>query len=846
MNDRERIAELEAKVERLERDLAQSQALRRQAVAARDVQVAKQQRTREQLEVLRGRRAVRTALQLSATARRILDPMRRLLAGPRRAIRSIRRRGGMAASTRRSGQATVAAEQALAAAIRHDLTPASVDRGPLVSVVILNRDGRDHLERCLRAVATTAYQDVEIIVVDNGSTDGSAELAEGFELPFPIRVLRNTENRSFSDANDQAAAVATGELLCFLNNDVEPITEDWLGYMVETLTTTDAVAVGARLIYPSTRGVTRAGARFADLTLQHRGVEFDRGEAVPLPRVLGAGEDPRAAAAVAIEEVPALTAACLLVSRAAFDAWAGSRRNTTTASRMSTWVSGSAPLAVASSMTAVRPCGTTSPRRAPPIRTHATVARRPQPRGVPRRLGCGCLPGGVARCPRGRRSVSPSVPSTSRSSAPVGPTRGRSNWPWQPRGSWLAGQPVIPGPDGAVALDPSVEAVIVVDDAIDLWQLPSRLVSIAWIGGDPERWLGRQGFDDYDIVLVADPEAAATIRTRSAKTASVVPPGASGTAVRDARRRVGRGHPLRPARRGPESGRRGALGRLSLRPGPPTLAGASRPPDTCPLPPRLGLGGRGARRRRGPPLRAEGGADPQGPGQRPVADQPPGSGHPGAVRALRPGLRGVGPVRGTDGRTGRRPGQPAPPGDRSRALPARAGRAAPRAAVRGQLTQGPPADRRRPRRHRARPCDLRRQLDARAGRPALRQGRGRPECRARALLQRRRRSCSTTTGTTCSPRASSRTGCTTRSPAGRSSSPTTSTASRPSSTTRSSPTPIGPSSARSSTAIWPTRTSAGGGVSAAGRRSSPGTPSTNARRVLRGSVDRLLPVVRAR
>ena len=76
-------------------------------------------------------------------------------------------------------------------------------------------------------------------------------LAEGFDLPFPLRVIRNEENRSFSDANDQAAAVAAGELLCFLNNDVEPITEDWLGYMVETLTTSDAAAVGARLDLPS-------------------------------------------------------------------------------------------------------------------------------------------------------------------------------------------------------------------------------------------------------------------------------------------------------------------------------------------------------------------------------------------------------------------------------------------------------------------------------------------------------------------------------------------------------------------------------------------------------------------
>ena len=91
MNDLERIAELEAQVERLERDLAQSQELRRQAVAARDVQVAKFQQTREQLKQLRERRAVRMALDLSNRTRRIVRPIRMLLGIPRRAVRSMPR-----------------------------------------------------------------------------------------------------------------------------------------------------------------------------------------------------------------------------------------------------------------------------------------------------------------------------------------------------------------------------------------------------------------------------------------------------------------------------------------------------------------------------------------------------------------------------------------------------------------------------------------------------------------------------------------------------------------------------------------------------------------------------------
>ena len=64
MNDRERIAELEAQVERLERSLAQTQDLRRDAVAARAAETDKLRQSRKQLEQLRGRRAVRMALDL--------------------------------------------------------------------------------------------------------------------------------------------------------------------------------------------------------------------------------------------------------------------------------------------------------------------------------------------------------------------------------------------------------------------------------------------------------------------------------------------------------------------------------------------------------------------------------------------------------------------------------------------------------------------------------------------------------------------------------------------------------------------------------------------------------------
>src|SRR5262249_20774650 len=126
-------------------------------------------------------------------------------------------------------------------------------------------------------------------------------------------------------ANNQGAAVARGELLLFLNNDTEPAGSHVLGHMVERLIADASVAaVGARLIYPRRRGPRLGRASLApDLPLQHRGISCRTHRGVPLPRNLGTGEDPLGPLASAAANVPAATAACLLVRRAAFEAVGG-------------------------------------------------------------------------------------------------------------------------------------------------------------------------------------------------------------------------------------------------------------------------------------------------------------------------------------------------------------------------------------------------------------------------------------------------------------------------------------------------------------------------------------------
>jgi GT2 family glycosyltransferase len=93
-----------------------------------------------------------------------------------------------------------------------------IDRGFDVSVCIVNWNCRELLRACLASLLRQPQgARLETIVVDNASADGAADMAA---REFPeVRLVRNAENRGFSRGNNQAAALASGRYLFFLNND---------------------------------------------------------------------------------------------------------------------------------------------------------------------------------------------------------------------------------------------------------------------------------------------------------------------------------------------------------------------------------------------------------------------------------------------------------------------------------------------------------------------------------------------------------------------------------------------------------------------------------------------------
>ena len=127
-----------------------------------------------------------------------------------------------------------------------------------VTIVIPTRNRRDLLETCLQSLQPALRKrDCEIIVIDNDSTDPDTLDFLASIDGDGTTVMRMPGDFNFSRLINAAAAVANGEFLCLLNNDVRAVDDDWLEEMLGRLTAADVGAVGALLSWPS--GVVQHG-----------------------------------------------------------------------------------------------------------------------------------------------------------------------------------------------------------------------------------------------------------------------------------------------------------------------------------------------------------------------------------------------------------------------------------------------------------------------------------------------------------------------------------------------------------------------------------------------------------
>lgn len=106
---------------------------------------------------------------------------------------------------------------------------------PLVSVILPVYNVEAYLERCIRSVQEQTYPNLEIILVDDGSTDRSSEMCDAFQKEDSRIIVVHKENGGLSDARNQGAAIATGEYITFIDSDdyVTPGYVEYLYYLIE-------------------------------------------------------------------------------------------------------------------------------------------------------------------------------------------------------------------------------------------------------------------------------------------------------------------------------------------------------------------------------------------------------------------------------------------------------------------------------------------------------------------------------------------------------------------------------------------------------------------------------------
>ena len=134
-----------------------------------------------------------------------------------------------------------------------------LESSPRVTIIVPTRDRAGLLRKCVEGIEQTRYPALDVIVVDNESRELETQtLLDDLRLRG-VNVISAAGPFNFSALNNLAVAHARGGLLCFLNNDVEMTSPDWLTILVHQAIRPDIGAVGARLLY-------------ADGTVQHAGV----------------------------------------------------------------------------------------------------------------------------------------------------------------------------------------------------------------------------------------------------------------------------------------------------------------------------------------------------------------------------------------------------------------------------------------------------------------------------------------------------------------------------------------------------------------------------------------------
>jgi len=127
---------------------------------------------------------------------------------------------------------------------------------PQVFVIVLNWNGKKYIKKCLDSLLKTNYPKLEVIVVDNASTDGSKEIVEK-EYPEVI-LIENKENLGFCKGNNVGIKKASGDLIILLNNDVI-VDRNWINEIIKVAKIPNVGIIGCKILYVGSKIIQSLG-----------------------------------------------------------------------------------------------------------------------------------------------------------------------------------------------------------------------------------------------------------------------------------------------------------------------------------------------------------------------------------------------------------------------------------------------------------------------------------------------------------------------------------------------------------------------------------------------------------
>jgi GT2 family glycosyltransferase len=185
----------------------------------------------------------------------------------------------------------------------HEKSSTTQNFEPKVSIIIPTRDKPKLLRACIESVReNTNYSNYELLIVDNSSIEPETkDLLAQYESEG-VSILKYPEAFNYSAICNFAATKATGDYLCFLNNDTEVISKNWLSSMVDHASISSAGLVGTVLSYPNG-------------SIQHTGIALGYTGIAGHPY---RGESKQECVPESCFQVSAVTFACAVISKSKF------------------------------------------------------------------------------------------------------------------------------------------------------------------------------------------------------------------------------------------------------------------------------------------------------------------------------------------------------------------------------------------------------------------------------------------------------------------------------------------------------------------------------------------------